>query len=618
MPDKIVSRENLKAFREKLDDKYVIEGEYSPSTSVGLSDQADSLTPYGPNSGVYETQPFVFQSSGGSSDIGVRAYLKSLRGNSVAWNQLVQNGNFVDTSNWYTTSNLYTAISVSNNIASLTKNASGNGLVCYKANDGISYQTHHKLLAIAKIKPSRACKMGFRVSSYQPKQDLVANVWNTLIYLYEPTSLSGIYFGIEEGDNLLQVNDTVEIKEVQLFDLTLMFGAGKEPTSVLEFNRLFPLPYYDYNAGTLLSCKSNGYKTVGYNAFDGQWEAGSIIQADGIEYPSNNAIRSNYIKVICGQNYTFEWNTALSPSEAYWFYYDVDKNYIGYRYFGNTGNATIPQNCSYIRLEFIKTGWGTNIPTDLNACLHLTWDSARTGYEPYKSETYALPNVELRSAGAVYDELKPDGTLIRRVGSYTFTGNENWLDYDGGGYSLTTVISGMKSYESSELANIKWALGITIKAGSRSPSLPEYTICVNPTGRLFVMTTKNATQLNSALAGKTIYFELVTPTEEQTSNTFQEVTPIDDFGTQEFLSSDSIVIPQGNEFFYPVDYKAFIDSLGGRDDIEYDASQIVSQAQLGVVGNRIPPLSSNAEDGTYTLKATKSGSTITYSWVVDE
>lgn len=39
----------------------------------------------------------------------------------------------------------------------------------------------------------------------------------------------------------------------QLYDLTLMFGAGNEPTTVAEFQQMFPASYYSYNAGTLLS-----------------------------------------------------------------------------------------------------------------------------------------------------------------------------------------------------------------------------------------------------------------------------------------------------------------------------------------------------------------------------
>lgn len=40
---------------------------------------------------------------------------------------------------------------------------------------------------------------------------------------------------------------------LQLFDLTAMFGSGKEPTSVEEFEKIFPADYYPYNAGEIVS-----------------------------------------------------------------------------------------------------------------------------------------------------------------------------------------------------------------------------------------------------------------------------------------------------------------------------------------------------------------------------
>lgn len=39
----------------------------------------------------------------------------------------------------------------------------------------------------------------------------------------------------------------------QIFDLTAMFGAGNEPTTVEEFEKIFPAAYYPYNAGEIVS-----------------------------------------------------------------------------------------------------------------------------------------------------------------------------------------------------------------------------------------------------------------------------------------------------------------------------------------------------------------------------
>lgn len=39
----------------------------------------------------------------------------------------------------------------------------------------------------------------------------------------------------------------------QIYDLTAMFGSGNEPTSVEEFEKMFPNDYYPYNAGEIIS-----------------------------------------------------------------------------------------------------------------------------------------------------------------------------------------------------------------------------------------------------------------------------------------------------------------------------------------------------------------------------
>lgn len=51
----------------------------------------------------------------------------------------------------------------------------------------------------------------------------------------------------------ITVGDYICGEEIMVFDLTLMFGAGKEPSTVAEFQQMFPASYYSYNAGQLLS-----------------------------------------------------------------------------------------------------------------------------------------------------------------------------------------------------------------------------------------------------------------------------------------------------------------------------------------------------------------------------
>lgn len=55
---------------------------------------------------------------------------------------------------------------------------------------------------------------------------------------------------------------------LQLYDLTAMFGVENEPTTVEEFEAMFPNGYYPYNEGELMSMSVNNVVEQGKNLFD--------------------------------------------------------------------------------------------------------------------------------------------------------------------------------------------------------------------------------------------------------------------------------------------------------------------------------------------------------------
>lgn len=50
-----------------------------------------------------------------------------------------------------------------------------------------------------------------------------------------------------------QTRCTISVRNLMIFDLTVMFGSGNEPASVEEFEAMFPNDYYPYNAGEVVS-----------------------------------------------------------------------------------------------------------------------------------------------------------------------------------------------------------------------------------------------------------------------------------------------------------------------------------------------------------------------------
>ena len=113
IPDGNVTMDKLATdVHQKFDTKAETDGYYE-DMSVGSAEQLLS------NTYIPDTDPYLFRTTAGSKEVGDRVYEDAIVGGSVAWNQLVQNGNFADTSAWtYPPSNV--SFSVQNNIGIVT------------------------------------------------------------------------------------------------------------------------------------------------------------------------------------------------------------------------------------------------------------------------------------------------------------------------------------------------------------------------------------------------------------------------------------------------------------------------------------------------------------------
>lgn len=113
--------------------------------------------------------------------------------------------------------------------------------------------------------------------------------------------------------NNTQINETVYIN---LFDLTAMFGAGNEPSTVDEFKALFPNDYYAYNAGeeTLVS------------AVNGEPYRAIIVDLDGTRYGGTLDVLAGVLRVthevdIFDSSYNFKtWGVNYRKNGITGFY----------------------------------------------------------------------------------------------------------------------------------------------------------------------------------------------------------------------------------------------------------------------------------------------------------
>lgn len=88
---------------------------------------------------------------------------------------------------------------------------------------------------------------------------VICNQTQSEISLGKATGISGFSVGTVFND--------VKIK-IQIFNLTAMFGSGNEPSTVEEFEAMFPAVYYPYNAGEIISVGVTEVVEQGKNLFD--------------------------------------------------------------------------------------------------------------------------------------------------------------------------------------------------------------------------------------------------------------------------------------------------------------------------------------------------------------
>ena len=153
------------------------------------------------------------------------------------------------------------------------------------------------------------------------KEDIqVGKVFRTSKIVQAPSNLieARVY---NIGDDIIGL--TVECDTwIMLIDLTQMFGEGNEPSTVEEFESMFPNSYYPYSEGELMSMSVNEVEEIGKNIF--KCENFSCYGLDGTNKPVlsnsygtsiNNTEPSNSVTVT--QSKVANEDVATSYSNGY-------------------------------------------------------------------------------------------------------------------------------------------------------------------------------------------------------------------------------------------------------------------------------------------------------------
>lgn len=415
-------------------------------------------------------QEFIYRKTNVSWD-ATTEILQSIKGKTLAWNQLVTNGNFVNLVGWNYPGG---RVSVADKIVTINFDAQYSSL--YRIINVIS---GHKYYISLEAKPTQTSDLFFRYgiggvgyfSDEGVMFSLSANsissttaftrlsTIGTFTKLSSDTSVSGIYlmkFGGAAQD--------VQVKNLMVFDLTIMFGAGNEPSTVEEFEALFHLPYHAYNPGALISNNAESLETVGFNKWDEEWEFGSISPGTGTNINSSDQIRTiGKIHVYPNTDYYFKLHVVGGGSCLY--LYDAQENYIGYIDVESNVSGkqfTVPSNAYYLRFVALYDD-ATTYNHDI--CINISDPSRNGQYEPYKKSVCPL-NIKTRTGklngqgasvvvfpngmngvGTSFDEANRTKVTKRRARVDLGTlGWEKADPYGLGKFSYVAVISDAKRY----------------------------------------------------------------------------------------------------------------------------------------------------------------------------
>ena len=513
--------------------------------------------------------------------------VKSVGGRSIVWNQLVDSNIVISETTRYSfngqhlTTNITDGLSLSDDLCTLPTIPVG-----------------HKVLIKVKFIAGNVGNKEVNIGGYhkttnkswQCKIDLPKNIelaGKTLIAMDTTTDTA-------ESIRFFLYNATIPLLTnidcyINYYDLTLMFGSGNEPTSVEEFEKMFPADYYPYAAGEIVSAGVESIVKQGKNLFDYTdkiyYGANVSKVENGVIYTKGATTTVLNIPTIVGSKYTLSFKVKSSGA-----------NQGGLRWSLQTGkNTSYAHDSSLIKSEVgyaanaeyqaVATFVATTDFVSLCTIMLMVYDvqlengDIATDYSPYYQTGYPIPDAIKAlpgygwSAGTAKNWVDYENKKYYQCVGSVDLGTLNWT---AGGSSSKTVfiassqkIRGQKlSNNSAIAANILCSKYLAKSQNEVWSNATPVGIATNATtdGFVYVADTAytDATAFKQAMQSVMLYYELETPI----------VTDISDLLADDFLrnltveAGGSVTFKSGNDDYrIPVpseeEYVVKLSEVGG-------------------------------------------------------
>lgn len=363
---------------------------------------------------------------------------------------------------------------------------------------------------------------------------------------------------------------------INLFDLTVIFGAGNEPSTVEEFEAMFPGDYYPYSEPEVVHAGVETVESVGRNLFNPD-----KILVGKYEKSTETWDVPNGLKKVLDMK--FEENTQYTFS-AYIKQYVIDANIrFMVKYTDNTENNTFLYSDSTTETyKAATTDAGKTIKeiwTDYGQSGKVTFRNLKiekgteaTDYTPYTRNTLTIPE-SIRnldgygwSAGNAYNYVDFENKKIhKRVGCVDL-GTLEWTysDVTAGNVTFKTFISNTNlpnrkfQAASNDYLCAKYNVISTRGTSSSDKTISTYNYSNDNRTVVHDSTYTDVAIFKSAMAGVMLYYELAKEEIIDISDLLAEldedafVLPVEAGGTLTFKNSlgDGYRIPVPNSEEY--------------------------------------------------------------------
>lgn len=494
------------------------------------------------------------------------ASIKSIGGKTIVWNQLLGTG--------------YEDTKTANGIT-FTNNGDGSITIDGTAARDATFQINKNKSFVLCSGHKYLWNVGAIVNGVSIGNNNYTKFYKRDISAWDAT------LGKYNGYNCIKVANGTTVSNLtirpRLFDLTLMFGLGNEPSTPEEFEDMFPADYYPHNAGELMSVPVNEVVEQGKNLLDPEtFEQNGVYNVTiGENLNWENIGKHANIPVKENTNYTVSFSDEVNHRFAVAL---ADKNGIvtAGKYYSNSAKAQkysilTPANTKTMYVSFLD-----NLE-DGNLKVQVEESPSQTTYSPYHKTSHSILQAVLKLDGygdGINDVCNyvdwENKKYHKRIGRYVVTGDEQFYSQqtyvrDNSSDAYTSMDIGQKQSFNAKLISNKllyskwcWSEDLTYDATCLNSTQIHIRILnssLGITNEASAIEAQNAVKKyckNLCESGDPIiiYYELaeeeITDISDIIDDTFQEPFEVEAGGTLTFKNNHGddyrISVPNSEEY----------------------------------------------------------------------